>query len=439
MRFIRPALLAVLALLVGPTVAAQTTQYTAPGGAAGGAQTREEIEAAMEEARWRLGPIRLAPWLALRGLTYEDDVFVEADDEGGGEDGGGGEGEAVSDVHGSVGAGLTAYLPTGKDVFWVVQALPEYLFWVDLDERNRLIGRYGAGVYADLNRLRLALDAQQREEQQTVTSESAQQVVGESTVLHAVAELELTGAVSVVVDATQQELAYELADGTTVGNGFDFSALDRRERVLAGELRYRPNEKIELAFGAETTDVEFDGGGRDLSSTGTSPYLHVVLAGNRFELDARVVRRELEPEPGSALLPVEVTQGSGRLGFEISHRLTFGLYGSRSTAYALAGDYTQFETERLGAEVGIPIGRRLRLRLFGETGSDDYEALPGVVPRRDDVTAWGAAADFEIGDWLTYRAGVHQVDYDSNLDPFDRDYLRIQSSLILSTGDWVWR
>jgi len=432
MRFTRSAPLAVLILLLAPTVVAQTSQYTAPGGGGAGDSPpdREQIEREMEEARWRLGPFRVAPWLALRGLTYEDDVFVQNEE---------GDAEATSDVHGSVGAGLSVYLPVGEDVFWVVQALPEYLFWVDLDERNQLIGRYGAGLYADLNRLRIGLDGQLAEQQGTVTSESAQQVLSERTSVHAVAELEVTAAFSVAVDAAQSEHTHGLADGSTVSAGFDYSNLDREEQVLAAELRYHPSEKVELALGAEATETDFDAGARDLSSTGTSPYLRLHLDGNRLLFDAQVVRRELEPEPGSVLVPVDQTEGSARLELEVSHRFELSLYGSLSTAYAISSGFTQFDQERLGVGVGLPLSDRLTLSAFYETGSDDYEPLPAAPLRADDVTSWGASASFAIGEWLTYRAGVTEVDYDSNLDTFDRDYLRIESSVVLSTGDWVWR
>jgi len=426
MRFTRPALLAALSLLLAPIVAAQATQYTAPGGSGEGPPTREQLEMNMEQARWRLGPFRLAPWFALRSLTYEDNVFVE--------------GEATtSDVHGSVGAGLTAYLPTGENVFWVVQALPEYLFWLDLDDRNQLIGRYGAALYADLNRLRLGFDGQISEEQRTVTSESSQQALRDLTAIHGVAEVEISAALSVVLDAARREVEYGLPDGTTRRGDLDFSNLDRDELVLGGELRYRPSEKVEMALGVETTDTDFADDRRDLSSTGTSPYLHLLLDGNRLKVDARLVRRELEPEPGSSLLPVDQTEGEARFTFDLSHRFSLGAYGSLATAYALSGDYTQFDEQRVGVDLGIPIGQRLSLRAFAESGSDDYEPLPGAAPRSDDVTAWGATVVFEIGSWLDYRAGVTQVDYDSNLPQFDRDYLRIESSLVLSTSDWVWR
>jgi len=426
MRFIQTAGLAALVVLTTLPVAAQTSQYTAPGGAVGGEPlSKQEIEAQMEAARWRLGPLRLAPWLALRGLTYEQNVFVDG-------------AATKSDVTGSVGAGLTAYLPTGRNVFWVVQAMPEYLWWLDLSERNQLIGRYGAGVFADLNRLRIAADGRRNERQTVVTSESAQQVISDETVLRLSADLTLSAAFRLRGEVSSSEVENRLPDDSPGIGGLLFSDLDRKERVLRGEIVYNPDERVEVALGVERTDTEFATGARDRSSTGTSPSLRLRLTGNRIALDGRVLRRELDPEPGSLLVPVDQTEGSLRFTITPGQRFTYGVYGNRSTSYALNLASTQLTVQRLGAELGAPLGHRLSVRAFYESGDDDYVVLAGP-PRSDDVVAYGLQADFKIGEWLSYQAGFQQVEYDSNLDAFDRDYLRITSSLTLSTGDWVWR
>jgi hypothetical protein len=426
MRFIRNASLTALVLVLSLPVAAQTSQYTAPGGRVGGEPPdKEEIEAQMEQARWRLGPIRVAPWLALRGLSYESNVFVAGEDE-------------TSDVTGSLGAGLTAYLPSGENVFWIVQAMPEYLWWLDLSERNQLIGRYGAGVFADFNRLRLTVDARRTENQGPVSSESAQQVLADDTTLHVAADLSFSAAFRLAAEATTSDAEYRLPDGSRAFGPLLFSDLDREEQVLRGELVFMPDDRVEVRLGVERTDTEFAPGTRDRSSTGTSPSLGLRLTGNRLSLDALILRRELKPEEGSVLVPVEQTEGSVRFIVTPGHRLKCGVYGNRSTSYSLNRDYAQATVQRLGFEAGLPLGHRLSVRAYYESGDDDYQVLSGL-PRTDDVTAYGLQADFEIGEWLSYRAGFQQVEYDSNLDAFDREYLRVTSSLTLSTGDWVWR
>lgn len=422
---------AVLALAaVTLPVVAQSSQYTAPGGGVTGEPaTREQIESQMEAARWRLGPVRVAPWLGLRGLTWDQNVFVD-------------ETEETSDVTGSAGAGLSAYLPTGPDVFWIAQVMPEYLFWLDLDDRSRWIGRYGFGVLADLNRLRLEADVRRTEQQQVVTVERPEQVVSDTRRGGIAATLELGAAFSLAAGWETLELRQERPgdEGRAVDPDADFRRLDRDETVVRGELRWEPTDALRLVAGAEVTETDFAPGARNLSSTGTSPFARLHLDGNRVQLDARVVRRELEPEPGSELQPTEQTEGRAQLTLTPGWRFTFGLYGSRGITYALDRDYTYLVDERLGVETRAPFGERLSLRAFLETGTADFEPrLAATARRSDDLTAYGADATYRLGEWVFYRAGLHQVTIDSNLPGFDRDYLRVTSSLVLSTGDWVWQ
>jgi hypothetical protein len=420
-----PPWAACLLLLAAPAFG-QSSQYTAPGGDVGsGPPTAVEIEDQMEAARWRLGPVRLAPWLGLRGLTWEQDVFVEED-----------EGE-TSDLTGTVGAGLTAYLPTGPKVFWIVQAMPEYVWWLDLDERNELTGRYGGGVVADLNRLRLAADVHSVEEQAVVSIESPQQVLVERRGVSAAAAVDLSAAFVLAAAFADEEHDQRLP-GAEAGESI-FSRLDRSEQTASAELRYEPGDVLSVGVGVERTDTEFAAGARDLSSTGTSPYLRFGLTGNRISAEAQIEQRELEPEPGSVLRPVDEETGRVRIELAPGWRFTFGLYASRHLTYAIDGAWSHLLDERFGATVAAPFGERLTLSAFGETGTADFEPLGATLPRSDDLTAYGADAQYRLGEWLSYRAGFHQVEIESDLPEFDRDYLRITSTFVLSTGDWIWR
>jgi len=409
---------------------AQSPQYTAPGGGERyELPTAESVEGRMEEARWRLGPLRVAPWLGLRGLTYEQDVFIDDEDE-------------VSDVTGSVGAGFTAYLPTGSRVFWIAQAMPEYVFWLDLSERNELIGRYGGGVVADLNRLRLVADVYSREEQTAVTVESPQQVVAQRRGGAADLALRLNSSFDFIVAARIEELSNRRrGDGVaSASGGLDFRRVDREEQVLVAGVHFQPSEAVRLGVGAEWTETDFARGARNLSNTGTSPFVDVILTGNKIAFDGRLAHRELEPAPGSVLRPVEELAGNARLELTPGWRFSFGLYGHRNVTYALTTAYSHILDDRLGADVGAPFGDRLTTRAFYETGTADYQRIdPRAAVRSDDVTAYGLEATFEVGEWLNYRAGFLQVDFDSNLSEFDRDYVRITSTFVLSTEDWAWR
>lgn len=421
-----------LCLLPGLSVDAQSSQYTAPGGTNRyELPTAEGVEAEMAAARWRLGGVRLAPWFGLRGLSYEQDVFVDDENE-------------TSDITGTVGAGLTAYLPTGSRVFWIAQAMPEYVFWLDLTERNEFIGRYGGGVVADLNRLQFVANVHRVEEQSVVTLESPQRVLAERTGVTADAVLDLSRTFALALSLSSQDLAYGVTGdntGSAVG-GFDFARLDRDEQSLAAGVRFQPSDAVTLSVGVELTETDFASGARDLSSTGTSPYLSLDLDGNKISFLADLLYLELEPEPGSRLVPVAKTTGSARLSLTPGWRFSFGLYGHRNVTFSLDDAYSHFLDDRVGVDISAPFGEKLSARAFFESGSADFVRLASAAAqpqRNDDVTAYGLEATYDIGEWLRYRAGFHQVEIDSNLPGFDRDYLRFTSTFVLSTGDWAWR
>jgi len=405
---------------------AQAPQYTAPGGGETGGEvkSKEQLEQEMAEARWDLGPIRLAPWLGLRNLSYQGNVF-------------GDEGGDSSDLTGTFGAGLSAYLPTGPDVFWVAQVIPEYVWWLDLDERNDFVGRYGLGVYADLNRLRFSVHATSIEEQAVVTSETEQLALAGRDRVAAAIELALTARSYLFAEGSLTEIADRsgLPDDPRAP---DLALLDREERVGRGGVRLQLGPLVELQAGAELTEVDFELGSRNLSHKGTSPFIRWRLDGNRIDADVSAVRRSLDPVGDSDLVPVDLTSGAIRLTVTPGWRFTVEPYGSRSVAYSLGSDYSHFVQERYGLAVGAPFDR-IGARAFVEAGGNRYEPLGAAPDRDDDLTGWGVSLTYEAREWLRYQAGFHRLEYDSNLPGLDREVDRIESSVTLTTGTWAWQ
>lgn len=416
-----------LGLALTGSAAAQSAQYTAAGpGSTAVPLGKEEIERRMEEARWRLGPVRLAPYLGVRGLSWVENVFAA-------------DGEGTSDLTASLGAGLTAYLPTGPRLFWVAQAMPEYVFWADLEERRQLVGRYGAAVHADLNRLTFTVEGRSVEEQTQVTSEEPEPAIGEVEHLGAALALRLTPRLSLTAGAGVDEIANRAGDPDDPRSA-DFFRLDRREETARAGLRYAPGERLRLEAGVERHATDFEGAARDLSSTGTSPYARVAITGNEIRINADVVRRSLDPEPGSALPPTEATVGSLRLGFTPGWRFDIGLYGRRSLLYSLSDGYSQFEEDRYGVEVAAPFGKRWTTRAYLEAGGNEYAALgPGVPLRSDDALAYGFEGALQLREWLIYRFGYRRLEIDSNLPGLDRETESLLSTVSLTTGSWIWQ
>src|SRR5262245_7551570 len=101
-----------MALLAAPA-AAQFSEYTAPGSLLNRNTTKQEqMEQAVDKARWHLGPFRLSPWFAIRDAAYVSDVFSGSS--GGPE----GEIEEEPDFTVTVGAGLQGYVPLGSKSYF---------------------------------------------------------------------------------------------------------------------------------------------------------------------------------------------------------------------------------------------------------------------------------------------------------------------------------
>jgi hypothetical protein len=418
-----------LGLASAAPLSAQSVEYTAPGaGAAAPAAPldKEQLEVRMEEARWDLGPVRLAPYLGVRGLSWVENVFAE---EGGG----------TSDLTASVGAGLTAYLPTGPSLVWVAQAMPEYVWWSDLAERRQVVGRYGAALYGDFNRLTLAVEGRRVEEQAQVTSEEPEPAIGEVEHFGATAALRLTSRLSLAAGAAVAEIANRAGDPDDPRSPALFR-LDRRDETARAGLRWQAGDRMRFEAGVERTTIEFEAAARNLSSTGTSPYVAFHLAGNEVALSAEVLHRSLDPEPGSLLPPTESTLGSVRLGLDPGWRFDVGLFARRALLYSLTQAYSHFDEERYGVEVSAPWGRLVNTRAFVEAGGNGYTALaPGAPARDDDALAYGLEVSLKLREWLTYRAGYRRLELDSNLPGLDRDTESVLSTVSLTTGSWIWQ
>src|SRR6185295_20290484 len=98
---IRASMTLILCLLAGD-VRAQFLKYTPPGGPEETPESRQaDIERQVEEARYHLGPVRIAPWASLRDIAYVRNVFTTG-------------AELPADVTATLGLGLRAYLRNGS-------------------------------------------------------------------------------------------------------------------------------------------------------------------------------------------------------------------------------------------------------------------------------------------------------------------------------------
>jgi hypothetical protein len=419
-----------LALLAAAPAAAQFSQYTAPGSLLQRSTTkREQMEKALENARWHFGPFRLSPWFAIRDAAYVSDVFS-------GTSGGfAGAGEEDPDFTITLGAGLQGFVPFGSKTFVTIDALPQFVWWQEQEERRRLNGYYGAGVFAFFNRLNAEATVRRAEEQGVLTPEFEQRIHSRQDRIAGTLELEITRALFVFASAE----AFDI-DTLTEDLGDDprlppFDQLDRQERVLRGGLEYRSGDKLRLAAGVERSEVEFnlDETGRDRSSSGTSPVVEAAYTGPRIKIDGGLAFRSLEPEPGSEFVPFDEITGLVRASWTPRWRLSYSLYGGRSLDYSLDEGYSHFTADRLGLAISSKVGRTSAVNLFGETGVHDYAASgPGGVPREDDFTAYGTSVQLRLRETVQLILGVVRTELDSDIPGLDRSLTVFQTGVEIS-------
>jgi hypothetical protein len=185
--------------------------------------------------------------------------------------------------------------------------------------------------------------------------------------------------------AARLETATEsLADPRTSG----FRLLDRDERTARAGLSWRPRRPWVLSLGVERTEEDFDRDVLDRSSAGTSPVAEVRFQGRRVDFHADLADRSLEARRGSLFVPYDQVTGDAVVSLRGRNRLSGTLYANRNILYSVSASYAYFTDERLGAAAALGLGRRIRTRVFAETGTDDYTAFaPDTPALQEDVAS----------------------------------------------------
>jgi hypothetical protein len=388
MRLLTRSVSALLLFLLAGRAGAQFSQYTAPGGPEGRPADRKgELAKEVQEARFRLGPVRVEPTAGLRDVSYVKNLVASS---------------AVTqptDFTATAGAGLRVYLPTGPQVTWTAYALPEYVWWQKETARRRLNGLYGAGFNGFWNRLTVLASAGSDARQQVLTAEvpsltNARTDHGQVTV-----ELRLSGPFSTFVTGSV-ERQKSLTDRARDPLAALLAPLDHEDRVERAGLRWRPGGGWAVGIGAEHSDVSFTHhgpGAIDRANSGTAPVLEVTHDHGRLYFEADLAQRFLRGKQGSTFVKFDKTTGHATAALELTRAVEVFVYANRNLVYSVLTNYSYFDDLRHGASLHFKLGRRTVANVFGETGTLHYTVLvPGAPRRSDDLTAYGGGVSFAL-------------------------------------------
>jgi hypothetical protein len=424
MRFKIRASMTILCLLAlglrAKSAGAQFLQYTPPGGPEVRPESRQEqLKRELDEARYRLGPVRIAPWASLHDLAYVQSLLATGE-------------RQPNDFTATAGAGFRAYLRDGPKATWTAQVLPEYVFWLRQTERRQLNGRYLLGFYGYFNHLTVEVRAGRQQQQQLVTPEVPVPVSSRSDGGELLAELKLTGAFSAFTAISfnrQNNLVDNLPDPQTS----QLRLLDRDESIQRAGVRWRPDPLWSVALGAEHSEVTFAHSLLDRSNTGTAPVAEIRFDGHRvgFQLDA--ADRSLTATQGAEFVPFHKLTGSAALTLGSEARIGTSLYASRNLVYSLSPDYAYFEDERVGISLNAGFGQRTSGRVFVEGGSDQYTAFSAATPaRRENVSSYGASLTLTLRQGFTAGVQGLRSQFNSDLPGGDRTYTSVGLTINLT-------
>ena len=394
-----PAFVWILVMGTAPSGA----QYIAPGIAerTDAIPEKERFDDSINNSRWNLGAVRLSPWIGLRDVSFVSTQTEEGTD-------------SEDDFTLTVGAGLRAYLPTGK-VIWTAQALPEYVWWDDDEAKRGLNGRFGLGLFGYFNRLRVQL-SQRRDELQDFFSPEVQELTTnrvESSRFNV--EVEVARRVEAFGSALLRSFTNDEDDRVL------FSQLDRDEEVFTLGLRYRTPRGFSAGIAVEDRTTDLDPGARNLSNSGTSELVELGYDGSQLAFRLALAFRDLEADDGSDFGTFDETTGSLEVLWDLSPQATLFTYARRTQGLSVDSGTAFFLAERQGVRFNHARDRA-RFGIYAEVGEDEFERIDATdVGRIDDTTAFGAEVQLEIGELFRLSLNVLYTDYDSNLDEFDRD------------------
>ncbi|MBW8875443.1 MAG: hypothetical protein JF614_10820 [Acidobacteria bacterium] len=404
------ASMTVLLFLMAGSAGAQF-QYTPPGGPEEKpANRREALEREVSQARYHLGPVRIAPWAALHDIAYVRTLFASDNQ------------RSPTDFTATAGAGFRAYLHDTPKVTWSLGVLPEYVWWHRQSERRRLNGRYQLGLHGFFNRLTLEATAGREQRLQIVTPEVPVLASARADGGEVLAEVEVTHAVFAFTSfaATQQT---HLVDTNRDPLIQSLTLLNRRERVLRGGLRWQPRPQWSVALGAEGSRADFERTALPRSNSGTSPLLQIRFRGHDLSFDGEVADRSLNARRGADFVPFHKVTGSAAVLLGTASRLRGSVYGSRNLIYSLATGYAYLQDDRVGMSLIVDLGFHTGGRVFAETGRNEYTAFAPGIPRRDDnVSSLGGQFNFDLGGQTVLGLQFLRSRFNSNLPGGDRTF-----------------
>jgi len=376
----------------------------------------EEVKQEMAQSRFHLGPLRLLPRVLLSNAGYDNNLFGTSE-------------PTVSDWTANVSLGLHVLLPLGSKMYLRGDVMPEYDWYAHHVESRIFGGRYRGSWLGFFNRLSADLSGGYLKTVSRLSSEN------ETFFTYKV----LDGSASVEVNLSRQLSLFGVGTGHRLRHssegavGITVKQLDRDDVAARAGLRYRWTSFFYVAAEVEGTQATFvESSERDNRTTGY--LLGIYYNRERFFLNINGGYRLGRPYNVSSFKAFSTGTGSYFVSYFLVQRLEVQAYGHRGVQYSQFSTNAYFLETRNGGGVSVGIGYRLRLRGYGEYGTNDYPIVTSTggaeaTKRRDRFTTVGGGLSALLFRSASITALVSRTHVSSNIRGLDRSILRFTTNL----------
>ncbi|MCM2316763.1 MAG: hypothetical protein NDJ92_16575 [Thermoanaerobaculia bacterium] len=372
---------------------------------------REAVEAQLETSRWHFGPLRVHPELKLDNLGYNDNVFGVSDDA-----------EKVDDYSATIGLGIRSIAPLGSNTYLRVDAIPEYTWYKELDERRDFGYEVGGAVLALFNRMSIEGGARSTDTVTYVSSEDATPIPERIDKVYGKIEIEAVRRLHLFAGYETQTVEYEPQE-----SDINFGLLNRDETAARAGIRYEFRPRFSILAMFEETDAEFPDDPVFSENQGDA-----LLAGFTYERETLYVNavagnRTIEYEGLGGAATFDDVTGSLFASWNFARRSELEVTVSQTPRYSYAVGNPYFLESREGVRLVVPMGRRFVAFGGVRAGKNEYP-LPVLIDgelleRTDDVTGWEAGIGIRVLESAVFRFSTRLEDFDSNIAGFDRKYV----------------
>lgn len=378
----------------------------------------------MERAWFHLGPLRLAPFFTLDNVGWTNNALATSEG-------------MVDDYTASVSAGAKLILPFGRKLYLRGTVAPTYDWYYRTEALRGWGGTYSGEVLGLFNRLTLRAGGGYTERISTVSSEVARDVFNTTTSGSAKAEVKLLDRLSLFGGAEVARLKQSDPAENTPGLS-PVSDLDRKETASRVGVRYGFSSSLSFGIMGEEVDTRFDANASLRDNDVRGLLLVTRYDRERFYLEGTVGVREGKAVSPNDYFPSyeEVTYGYFASYF-VTRQLELQVLGHKRPEASLFLDNPYYFATQNGAKLRLAVGRRISLHARGELGSNRYvnpvlEVATGeIVVRRDDTFIYGGGFEFGVSRVVTVGLSVSKDRYDSNIDYYDRELVRIYGGLTI--------